>query len=273
MSQALLERFAVQKPVIGMVHLGALPGTPAARLEPAELRARAVAEARLYAAAGVDGLIIENMSDLPYLKGAVGPEVTALMAVVAHQIRACFEGPVGVQVLAGANSAALAIAHAAGLDFIRAEGFVFAHVGDEGLHEACAGALLRERKRLGAERVLVLCDIKKKHSAHALTADVDLAETARAAELFRADGLIVTGAATGAATSLADLAAARAACGLPVLVGSGVGPEQLEALWSCCDGVIVGSHFKVGGRWDGALDCARVEAFMARARATRADHG
>ena len=86
---------------------------------------------------------------------------------------------------------------AVGAAFVRVEGFVFAHVADEGLIESDAGALLRYRRAIGAEGVRVFADVKKKHSAHAITADVDLAETAHAAEFFLADGVIVTGAATG----------------------------------------------------------------------------
>ena len=107
------------------------------------------------------------------------------------------EVPLGLQVLAGANREALAVAFAAGAAFVRCEGFVFAHVADEGLMESDAGALLRYRRAIGAEGVRVFADVKKKHSAHAITADVELADTAHAAEFFLADGVIVTGVATG----------------------------------------------------------------------------
>jgi predicted TIM-barrel enzyme len=81
--------------------------------------------------------------------------------------------------------------------FVRVEGFVFAHVADEGIIDGCAGEILRYRRQIGADDVLVLTDVKKKHSSHALTADMDIAETARAAEFFLSDGVIVTGLATG----------------------------------------------------------------------------
>src|SRR5437879_11621759 len=103
----------------------------------------------------------------------------------------------GVQVPAAANREALAVALACGADFVRGEGFVFAHVADEGLIESSAGDLLRYRRAIGAGEVRVFADIKKKHAAHALTADVDLVETAHAAEFFLADAVIVTGPSTG----------------------------------------------------------------------------
>src|SRR5947207_127838 len=183
--------FGAPRALIGVIHLEALPGTPGNRFDVATIAERAVAEARVYEAAGFHGLAIENTHDRPYLKGSVGPEIGAAMAVVGAEIRRASELPLGIQVLAGANSWALAVAHACGADFVRVEGFVFAHVADEGLIESCAGALLRYRRAIRAERVLVFADIKKKHSAHAITADVSLAETARAAEFFLADAVIV----------------------------------------------------------------------------------
>src|SRR6185503_11879785 len=139
--------------------------------------------------AGVDGVIIENMHDVPYLRVEVGPEIVAAMTAIATEVkRECGDVesarrlPVGIQILAGANIEAMAVAHAASLDFIRAEGFAYAHVADEGIIEASAAKLLRYRKMIGAERVQVWTDVKKKHSAHAITADVSLGETAETVE-------------------------------------------------------------------------------------------
>lgn len=66
-------------------------------------------------------------------------------------------------VSAGANREALAVAQASGAEFIRAEGFVFSHVGDEGWMDSCAGQLLRHRRAIGAEEVMIWTDINKKH--------------------------------------------------------------------------------------------------------------
>ena len=267
-SRAIQSTFGAPRALIGVVHVGALPGTPAARDGVAALAERAVKEARLYAGAGFDGIVLENMHDRPYLKGGVGPEVTAAMTVVGREVKRETGLPLGVQVLAGANREALAVAHAIGAEFVRVEGFVFAHVADEGLIQSCAGELLRYRRQIGAERVLVLADIKKKHSAHAITGDVSLAETAHAAEFFLADGVIVTGAATGAEASEADVKAVREAVALPVLVGSGITPTNLPR-FHAATGFIVGSSVKQGGRWDRALDPEAVRA-VARAFAALA---
>jgi hypothetical protein len=162
------------------------------------------------------------------------------------------------------------VAHAAGLDFVRAENFVFAHVADEGLMaEAAAGPLLRFRRSIGADRVLVLADIKKKHASHAITADADIAAFARAAEFFLADGVIVTGTETGAAVDERELAAVRAATRLPVLTGSGADPSSVARLLAVADAVIVGSWIKEGGNWENAV-CARRAGEFAQAARSRA---
>lgn len=256
------QMFGRPRALIGMVHIGALPGTPSAHHSVEKLVQHAVAEARVYRDAGFTALAIENMHDRPYLKGAVGPEVTAAMAVIGHEVKRETGLPLGVQVLAGANREALAVAHACGAEFVRVEGFVYAHVADEGLIESCAGDLLRHRRAIGAERVRVFADIKKKHSAHAITADVSLAETARATEFFLADGVIVTGAATGESASPADVRDAVAGCALPVLVGSGLTPANLAA-YAHAHGFIVGSSVKQGGHWANPLDPDAVRAVAA----------
>ena len=138
--------FGRPRALIGMIHLEALPGTPSASRSVSAIAAHAVDEARAYHAAGYDGIAIENMHDRPYLKRAVGPEVVAAMTAVALAVRNAVPLPLGIQVLAGANRERLAVAHAAGAVFVRVEGFVFAHVADEGLIEADAGELLRYRR-------------------------------------------------------------------------------------------------------------------------------
>lgn len=140
--------------------------------------------------------MIENMHDLPYVHAKEqGPQTVASMTRLAVEMRSIMPEkiPCGIQVLASGNQDALAVSKIAGLQFIRAEGYVFAHIADEGWTNACAGKLMRYRKLINAEDVLVLADLKKKHSSHAITQDVSLLETAHIAEFFLADGVIVTG--------------------------------------------------------------------------------
>jgi membrane complex biogenesis BtpA family protein len=257
------ERFGAPRALVGMLHVGALPGTPAACHSIDQLIEQAVAEARIYRDAGFTALALENMHDRPYLKGGVGPEVTAAMTAIAREVKRETGLVLGIQVLAAANREAVAVALACGAEFVRVEGFVFAHVADEGVIESCAGELLRYRRAIGAQRVLVLADIKKKHGAHAITGDVSLAETARAAELFLADGVIVTGAASGEEASPEDVQSAARAVRLPVLVGSGISARNLGR-YAGAHGFIVGSSLKQGGIWSNPLDRTAVEA-LARA--------
>lgn len=253
------------KALIGMIHLGALPGTPAHEGDFVDLRERALRDMGRYLEAGFDALLVENMHDLPYLKRSVGPEITAAMAVLTELIVRESGLPVGVQVLAGANREAIAVAQAAGADFIRAEGFVFAHVADEGVMESDAGELLRYRRAIGAGHIAIFADLKKKHSSHAITADVDLADTIHAAEFFGVDGVIVTGTATGRAAAPADVASAKGATHLPVLVGSGITPENLAAI-AAADGFIVGTWVKEDGDWRAPVDGRRATELAAVAR-------
>lgn len=255
--------FGREKALIGMVHVDALPGTPRHALPMDQIVERAVADARVVAEAGFDAVIIENMHDAPYLRRSVGPEIIAAMTRVGAAVRAAIDLPIGVQILAGANDAALAVAHAIGGQFIRAEGFVFASVADEGLlDEADAGPLLRYRKAIGAESIRVLADIKKKHSSHAITGDVDLAETAKAAAICGADGVIVTGVATGEPTDANDVATVRAAVDVPVLVGSGVTPDNATGLLQHADALIVGSWIKHDGVWSNPVDAQRATTLV-----------
>ncbi|XP_031702470.1 uncharacterized protein F13E9.13, mitochondrial [Anarrhichthys ocellatus] len=264
-----LDLFGRLKPVvIGMVHVKALPGTPLGCMKMSQITEEACREAEIYRDAGIDGVIIENMHDIPYTF-SVGPEVSACMASVCAAVRSvCPRLPLGVQILSSANQQALAVALASGLDFIRAEGFVFSHVADEGLLNACAGDLLRYRKQIGAEHVQIFTDIKKKHSSHALTLDVSIEETARAAEFFLSDGLIVTGAATGAQADPRELREVSQSVRIPVLIGSGVTYDNIERYLDA-HGMIVGSHFKEGGHWANAVDPEQVKRFMGKIRDLR----
>ena len=261
--------FRNPKPVVGVIHVGALPGTPASALSVGELAELAAREAALYRDGGVDGLMVENMHDVPYLRGSVGPEVVAAMAVVARAVKAEAGLPVGVQILAGANVEALAVAHAAGLDYVRVEAYAFAHVADEGLIQSSAAELLRFRRRIGAEGVRVWADVKKKHSSHAITADVSLGETCAAVEFMRGDAVVVSGSATGEPPRAADVREAKAHCRLPVLLGSGVTPENVAEFYGAADGFIVGSYFKEGGFWANTVERARVERLTGAVRALR----
>jgi len=257
--------------LIGMVHVGALPGTPGSGESVDALAEAAVREAIVLESSGFDAVIVENMHDRPYVHGErLGPEVTASMAWILGRVVGAVRIAVGVQILSGGNPQAIAVAHATGASFIRCEGFVFAHVADEGvLGEAEAGPLLRYRRMIGADRVKVLADVKKKHASHAITGDLTIGQTARAAEFFGADGLVVTGEVTGDPVQPDHLREVGASTGVGVVVGSGVTPANAGSLLDDADGLIVGSWIKHEGVWSNPVDPSRcsemVEAFRSAA--------
>jgi uncharacterized protein len=185
------------------------------------------------------------------------------MSIILYEVKNETKLPCGVQILAGANKDAIAAAHSAGADFIRAEGFVFAHVADEGMFNSDAGELLRYRKQIGAENVLVFTDIKKKHSSHSITADTDIIDTAKAAQFFMSDGVIITGSATGTEPSLEEIKMVKQNIQIPVLAGSGITIENVKVYREYCDGLIIGSYFKREGKWFNSIDTERVKKLLA----------
>lgn len=267
----LTNLFSNSKPIIGVIHVGALPGTPASTQSVSEIISDAARAAAIYRDGGVDAIIIENMHDVPYLRGEVGPEIVAAMTLVGQAVKTESRLPTGVQILAGANIEAMAVAHAAGLDFIRAEGYVFAHVADEGWIESSAAKLLRYRKQIGADRIEVWTDVKKKHSAHAITADVSLGEMAEAVEFMRGNAVIVTGSTTGKAPLIEDVREAKSHCRLPVVLGSGIDADNLADFYSTADGFIIGSYFKRDGHWANSVDPRRIDNLVSLARKLRED--
>jgi len=190
----------------------------------------------------------------------VGPEITAAMTAVAQAVRQEIDLPLGIQILAGANREALAVALAANLDFIRAEGFVYGHLADEGYMDSDAGELLRYRKQIGAEHIMVFTDIQKKHSSHALSRDINLAGHAESAAFFLSDGLIITGSSTGKALERSQLEAIYPTSRLPILTGSGITSQNLAEYFNHADAFIVGSSLKFDGHWENPPDAERVQA-------------
>lgn len=264
MKQATLQQIKSKKWIIGMVHVDALPGTPMHSSSVKTIIEKAIEEALKLQNAGVDAILIENMHDVPYLNKNVGPEIVACMTAVALEIRKQIHLPVGIQILAGANKEALAVAQAAGLNFIRAEGFTFAHVADEGYMESCAGELLRFRKMIEAEDILIFADVQKKHSSHAITADINIKDHVETATYFCSDGIIITGSSTGKEALIDDVKTAYQNTNLPIIIGSGITATNIENYWNFADAFIVGSWFKFDGFWKNSISVDRLNEFMCK---------
>jgi uncharacterized protein len=254
--------------LIGVVHLLPLPGSPNCSGGGVELiYARALADARAYADAGFDGLIVENHGDIPFSKPEdIGAETAAHMAVACDRLRRETGLPIGVNVLANAALHALAVASAAGARFVRVNQWANAYVANEGLIEGAAAKAMRYRTLLQAQDVKIFADAHVKHGAHAIVQDRPIAELVRDVEFFNADVVIFTGERTGHAADFDYLRKIRAAASLPTLVGSGVDSGNVNGILSIVDGVIVASALKVDGFWWNPVDDARAKRFVEGAR-------
>ena len=254
--------FNNKKQIIAMIHTGANPGTPNFKGNVNAIINKAVAEAKLYESAGIETVMIENMHDIPYLNRNVGHEVSTLMSIIAYEIKRQTSLKCGIQILAGANKQAIASANSAGIDFVRAEGYVFSHIADEGTMNSDAGDLKRFQKQIGAEDILIFTDIKKKHSSHTITSDVDILETAKAAEFFLSDGVIITGSSTGTEANINEAKLIKTNANIPVIIGSGINNKNIKSFYNFADAFIVGSHFKEKGYWANELDANRIDDFV-----------
>ncbi|MEJ2733202.1 MAG: BtpA/SgcQ family protein [Anaerolineae bacterium] len=265
------ELFGVQNPIIGMVHLWPLPGAPGYSgygMDTILDQARRDAEALLEG--GVDGLIVENMWDLPYYVSTdVQMEAVTAQAVAAREVVKMADVPGGVNVIHTGWRAELAIAVAAGLDFVRVCILTGTRLWDTGdLDHGCAANLLRRRKELGAEHLKLFADVDKKHSLP--FPGLDLETHIEWTEFYRADALIVSGRMTGDAPPLDKVRQAKEAATRPILMGSGTTAENIAEFLKYADGAIVGSSLKVDGVAENPVDVARVRRYMAAVRDTRA---
>jgi uncharacterized protein len=272
-ADALHELFGRRNVIIGTIHLHALPGAPAYGGETVdEILGDALQDARAYEAGGVDGIIVENSGDLPFSKpGDIGPDTVAFMTRITAAVVAESGVPVGVNCLANAVVPAIAIAAASGARFVRANQWVNAYIANEGFIEGPAAAALRFRRSIYAQVVKIFADVHVKHGGHAIVADRTVAEQARDAEFFDADVLIATGTRTGQPTSVDEVLAIRDGSELPVIVGSGLASDNLDALFAAADGAIVGSSLKVNGVWWERVDQQRVASMVRQARSARGD--
>ncbi len=250
------------KSLIAMIALRALPGSPLYDGDDQKIIDQALDDLTHYKKANVDSIAIENDGDLPYMKPPLNEDAFNLTLEICKEIRKRFEKPIGIQILENDYEASLRIAHEADLDFLRIEKYVFAHLGGAGIIEACSGPLLRLRKELNCEHIKIFTDVKKKHCSHGMTDDLDITDEVKQAEFFLVDGVIVTGKFTGSQPNIDDLKKVKSTTDLPVLIGSGMTPENIDSFFPLADGFIVGSTFRREGKFMERLDYKRLERFM-----------
>lgn len=270
-NSSILRIFKKDRIAIGVVHCPAFPGSPRHDGRPIkDIYEAALRDCHAYTQGGIDGLIIENHGDLPFLRPEdIGHETTAFMTAITRQAIIETGLPVGVNVLANAPIPALAVAAASGAQFIRVNQWANAYVANEGLLNGEAALALRYRRQIAAQHVAVFADSHVKHGAHAITADRTVTELTRDLEFFDADGVIATGQRTGDAASEDELVGIKHATRLPVLVGSGVTEDNVENMLTHANGVIIGSSLKEGGVWWNPVEETRVRSFMSHVQKVR----
>ena len=257
--KSLGDVFGVAKPVIGMVHLWPLPGAPGyTGYGLQRIIGQALVDAEALIQGGVDGLMVENMWDLPYYVGNdVKPEAMTAQAVAAAEVVKNFPVPVGINVIHNGGLVCLAIALAAGARFIRVCILTGARLWDTGeFYHGCAAELVRKRKELHAEGIHIFADVDKKHSV--AFPGLDLATHIEWTEFYGADALIVSGRMTGSAPDIEKVREAKRLATRPLLIGSGTNTENVVEFLQYADGIIVGSSLKKDGVMENPVDIERV---------------
>ncbi len=247
-----------------MVHLEALPGAPGYGGSMDAILDRARVDAQAIAAAGFDGIMVENFGDAPFFTDDA-PKVTiaAMTRAVAEVATAGI--PTGVNVLRNDGLGALAVAAATGAQFIRINVLSGTMYTDQGPIVGSAALIARARRELCPETA-IMADVFVKHATPPagltlIDATTDLVERAGA------DAVIVSGAGTGAATSLDDLKTVADRSQLPVFVGSGATAATIRDILAIADGAIVGSDTKIDGIASNAVDPQRAAAVVQAATA------
>jgi len=155
----------------------------------------------------------------------------------------------------------LAIVVATGAQFIRINIHTGAAVTDQGLIQGKAHNTLRLRNNLKANDILIFADVAVKHASPLGKRDIEL-ETRDLTERGLADAIIVTGKLTGSVTNIDELKKVKQNTHLPVLVGSGTTPDNIERIHPVADGFIVGSYFKKNGKASNFIEEKRVKEFI-----------
>jgi hypothetical protein len=261
----LYQLFKTRSPIIGVVHLLPLPTSPRWGGSLKAVIDRAEQEAVALASGGVDGMIVENFFDAPFTKNQVDPVVVSAMTMVVQRIQNLVTLPVGLNVLRNDAKSAMAIASCVQAQFIRVNVLTGVMATDQGLIEGEAHQLLRYRRELGSD-VKILADVLVKHARPLSSPNLTVA-VKDTIERGLADGVILSGWATGSPPNLEDLElACGAAAGTPVFIGSGANWENIDTLMQAADGVIVSSSLKRHGRIDQTIDPIRVSQFVEAAR-------
>jgi hypothetical protein len=257
--------FKTPNPIIGVVHLLPLPTSPRWGGSLKAVIDRAEQEVTALASGGVDGVIVENFFDAPFTKNQVDPAVVSAMTLIVQRLMNLVTLPMGINVLRNDAQSALAIATCVRAHFIRVNVLTGVMATDQGLIEGQAHQLLRYRRELGSD-VKILADVLVKHARPLGSPNLTTA-VQETIERGLADGVILSGWATGSPPTLEDLELASAAAKrTPVFIGSGANWENISTLIQAADGVIVSSSLKRRGQIEQPIDPIRVSQFVEAVR-------
>ncbi len=262
-----LERiFGARRPIVGMVHLPPLPGSPRHDdMNMTEVCDLALHDARLLNDAGVDGAIVENFGDVMFHKRVPAETIAAMTYVSATLAREVPRLALGICVLQSDAIAGMAIAHTVGAKFIRVPYYTETYIVDAGWMDSIAAETLRYRKFLGAD-VKIFADVHIKHGYP--LSQRPIGQSAHDLETRGlADAILVTGIATGAQTKLEDVREVKeAVASTPVFVASGVDEVNFPMYKDHAHGAILGTRIKVDNDTEAPIDPAKLKSFMKVAR-------
>jgi len=248
-----------KNPLIGMVHLLPLPGSPNYTGSIEAIMQAAIADTQALEKGGADAFIIENFGDVPY-SDHIDREALAVMAAVCAQLSKESNLPFGINVQFNDIDSEWALALACDADFIRVEAFVENRIGIHGISYACAPRLMRLKAAYSA-KAMIFADINVKHTFPLAPQPIEF--SVHEAIESGADALIVTGLLTGQNPTLEDVKEVKEMAGdMPVIIGSGINPKNAADYLAVSNGVIVGSSLKIDGDVNQRVDVERVAGLV-----------
>ncbi|SHE64478.1 hypothetical protein SAMN05444392_102193 [Seinonella peptonophila] len=266
----LKDIIGTEKAIIAMCHLLPLPGDPYYDHEKGMEYVVEMARKDLQALqdGGVDSVLFSNEFSLPYLTD-VKTETVAAMGRVIGELMSEIRVPFGVNVLWDAKKS-LDLAAATGASFVR-EIFTGVYASDFGTWDTNVGETIRHQYRLGAENVKLLFNIVPEAAKY--LADRDIESIAKSTVFNnRPDALCVSGLTAGEETNSQLLKKVKEIVPETVVfANTGVRLNNFRDQLSVADGAVVGTTFKVDGKFENHVDGKRVKEFMDQVRAFRSE--
>ncbi len=264
------ELFQTERPIIGLLHLRALPGDPFFPANGSIYEVIEAAKRDLLALqeGGVDGILITNEFSLPYEKKVSGVTL-ASMGMVVGAISDLIQVPYGVEAIYDGD-ATIEICAATGASFTRCM-FTGAWAGDLGLIDRDVAHTLRLKKSLDLEELKLFYFVTSEGEVYLNNrSTVEITKSM----LFNChpDCLVVGGSAAGENPGADAVRQVRQVAGdVPVVCGTGCKLENVEEILNAGNGAFVGTTFKVDGKFEQPVDAHRVKVFMDAVRSFRRD--